>query len=99
MTVYIEKPAVNLREELAALKAKVTAGVAQQQFWFSGDGIETDFAMAKGWKPLHVFDAGSLQKEGTSDDYEVVYDGFVYTVSFNVAPTNGNDIGIIGVRT
>jgi hypothetical protein len=96
MTVYIEKPAVNLREELADLRNQPQ--YYQQQFWFAGDGTETDFAMAKGWKPLHVFNAGALQKEGSGDEYTVVYDGFIYTVSFNVAPTNGNDIGVIGVR-
>ena len=42
---------------------------------------------------------GRLQKEGSGDEYEVVYDGFTYTVSFNVAaPTSGNDIGVIGVK-
>lgn len=96
MTVYIEKPAVNLRETLADLANQPQ--YYQQQFWFAGDGSETDFAMAKGWKPLHVFNAGALQKEGSGDEYTVVYDGFIYTVSFNVAPTNGNDIGVIGMR-
>jgi hypothetical protein len=98
MTVYIEKPAQNLREELAALRAKVSAGLEQQQFWFSADGTGTDFVMARGWKPLHVFNAGALQKEGSGDEYTVTYDGFLYTVSFNVAPTSGNDVGVIGVR-
>ena len=96
MTVYIEKPAVNLREELTSLRNQ--GGYIQQQFWFAGDGAETDFAMPKGWKPLHVFNAGVLQKEGSGDEYTVNYDGFIYTVSFNVAPTSGNDIGVIGVR-
>ena len=96
MTIRVNKPAVNLREELASLRNQPQ--YYQQQFWFAGDGTETDFEMAKGWKPLHVFNAGALQKEGSGDEYTVVYDGFIYTVSFNVAPTNGNDIGVIGVR-
>lgn len=96
MTVYIEKPILNLREELASLRNQPR--YQEQQFWFSGDGSETDFEMANGWKPLHVFNAGALQKEGSSDEYTVIYDGFTYTVSFNVAPTNGNDIGVIGVK-
>ena len=69
----------------------------QQQFWFSGDASTTDFEMQAGWKPLHVFNAGSLQKEGSGDEYEVTFDGHLYTVSFNVAPGSGNDIGVIGV--
>jgi|TARA_R110000782_G_scaffold97586_1_gene182547 hypothetical protein len=96
MTVLIEKPSFRLRDELTALKDQPR--YYQQQFWFSGDGTETDFAMPAGWEPLHVFDAGALQKEGSGDEYEVVYDGFIYTVSFNTAPTNGNDIGVIGVK-
>lgn len=95
MTVYISADAKNLREELASLRNQ--GGYTQQQFWFAGDGSETDFAMPEGWKPLHVFNAGALQKEGSGDEYEVVYDGFIYTVSFNTAPTSGNDIGVIGV--
>lgn len=95
MTVYIEKPAVNLREELADLRNQPQ--YQQQQFWFTGNGSTTDFAMERGWKPLHVFKAGALQKEGSGDEYTVDYDGFIYTVSFNTAPASGNDIGVIGV--
>ena len=97
MSVTVTKPAINLREKLAELSA--SAKYSQYQFWFVGDGTETDFAMARGWKPLHVFNAGALQKEGTGDEYTVSYDGFIYTVSFNVAPTNLNDIGVIAERT
>ena len=96
MTVLVSKPAINIRDQLAEIKAQ--QGYKEQTFWFTGDASETDFAMPRGWQPLHVFDGGSLQKEGSSDDYEVVYDGFIYTVSFAVAPANTNNIGIIGVR-
>jgi hypothetical protein len=96
MSVTISKPAINIREQLTELKA--TQGYEERQFWFVGDATETNFAMPRGWQPLHVFDGGSLQKEGSGDDYEVVYDGFIYTVSFSTAPANLNNIGIIGVR-
>ena len=96
MTVTISKPPINLREQLTELKA--TQGYEERTFWFTGDATETDFAMPRGWQPLHVFDGGSLQKEGSGDDYEVTYDGFIYTVSFAVAPANLNNIGIIRVR-
>ena len=65
---------------------------------YTSDGTDVAFTMPKGWKPLHVYDDGALQKEGSGDDYEVTYDGFIYTVSFAVAPANLNNIGIIGVR-
>jgi len=95
MTVKITKPAINLREKLSELDN--TVEYTQQQFWFTGDGTETDFSMPIGWKPLHVFNAGALQKEGSGDDYTVSVASGTYTVSFAVAPTNGNDIGVIGV--
>lgn len=97
MTVSVSKPSFNLREKLTALANPPR--YSQQQFWFAGDASETDFALPRGWEPLHVFDAGSLQKEGDADDYTVTYDGFIYTVSFAVAPADGNDIGIIGERS
>ena len=96
MTVRINKPALNLREELTDLRNQPQ--YTQEVFWFSGDASETDFALGRGWKPKFVYDAGALQKEGSGDDYTVSYDGFTYTVSFNVAPTSGNDIGVIGVK-
>lgn len=97
MTVYIEKPAQNLREELAALRAKVTAGLEQQDFWFSGDSSTTTFALPRGWKPKFVYVAGSLYRPGTGEDYTVSYDGFIYSVVMAVAPA-AVDVGIICVR-
>jgi len=96
MTVYIEKPAVNLRSELADLRNQPR--YVQEVFWFFGDASETDFALANGWRPKFVYDAGALQKEGSGDDYEVSFDGFTYTVVFSTAPANGNDVGIIAER-
>jgi hypothetical protein len=95
MTVKITKPAINLRGELADLRNPPQ--YSQQQFWFAGDAVVTDFALPNGWKPLHVFNAGSFQKEGATDEYEVTNTGMTYTVSFAVAPASGNDIGVIGV--
>lgn len=60
MTVPITKPALNLREELAALRAKVAAGVAQEAFWLSGDGATTTFALPRGWKPKFAYVDGAL---------------------------------------
>ena len=96
MTVLYEKPAINLREELADLRNQPR--YVQEVFWFSGDASETDFALERGWKPKLVYDAGALQKEGSGDDYTVSYDGFIYTVVFGTAPGSGNDVGIISER-
>jgi hypothetical protein len=97
MTVYVEKPELNLREELAALRAKVAAGVAQEAFWFSGTGAQTAFVLKRGWKPKFVYVDGALRRPGTGEDYTVGYDGFIYTVNFAVAPA-AVDVGVICVR-
>ena len=97
MTVNISKPEQNLREELAALRAKVAAGVAQEAFWFSGDGATTTFALPRGWKPKLAFVSGALKRPGTGEDYTVSYDGFIYSLVFAVAPATV-DVGVICVR-
>jgi hypothetical protein len=94
MTVNVTAPAINLREELK----KGAPVYEQQQFWFTGDASETDFSLPVGWKPLHVFDTGLLVKEGASDEYTVSNDGYVYTVTFAVAPGSGDDVCIVGVK-
>lgn len=96
MAVNVSKPAMNLREELAALRAQVRAS-AQEAFWFSGDGSETDFALPRGWKPKFVYVDGLLKRPGAAEDYQVQFDGFIYTVAMAVAPATV-DVGIIAVR-
>jgi hypothetical protein len=97
MTVHIEKEAQNLREELAALRARVAVGVAQEAFWFSGTGAQTAFALPSGWKPRFVYVDGALRRPGTGEDYTVSVDGFIHTVKFAVAPATV-DVGLICVR-
>ena len=97
MTVYIEKEAQNLRVELAALRARVAMGMAQEAFWFSGDGATTSFALQRGWKPKFVYVDGALKRPGTGEDYTVSFDGFIHTVTFAVAPATV-DVGVICVR-
>ena len=54
--------------------------------------------MPKGWKPLHVYEDGSLQREGSAYDYTVEYDGFSYIVKETVAPVAPYSTTVIGVR-
>lgn len=96
MTVIVEKAAVNLREELAALRAKVAQSYKQEPFWFAGNGSTTTFALARGWKPKFVYVDGALKREGSTEDYTVTYDGFIYSVVFAVAPATV-DVGVISV--
>ena len=97
MTVTITKPALNLREELAELRARVALGVAQEAFWFSGDGATTRFDLARGWKPKFIYVDGALKRPGSGEDYTVSHDGFIYTLIFSVAP-DAVDVGVICVR-
>lgn len=97
MTVTITKPAVNLREELAALRARIAADVAQEAFWFSGTGAQTSFTLPRGWKPKFIYVDGVLRRPGTGEDYTVNYDGFIYSLVFAVAPA-AVDVGVICMR-
>ena len=54
--------------------------------------------MPKGWKPLHVYEDGALQREGSAYDYTVEYDGFNYIVKETVAPVAPYSTTVIGVR-
>ena len=97
MTVNISTTEQNLRGELAALRAKVAAGVAQEAFWFSGDGATTTFGLPRGWKPKFTYVSGALKRPGTREDYTVSCDGFIYSLVFAVAPATV-DVGVICVR-
>lgn len=95
MTVYIEKPEINLREALASAAGSPTPPV--ETFWFSGDSTKTDFPLPRGWKPTAVYADGLLKRPGSAEDYTVAFDGFIYTVSFAVAPA-AVDVALVAAR-
>ena len=64
---------------------------------YPSDGTDVAFTMPKGWKPLHVYDDGVLQREGSAEDYEVTFDGFNYYVKPTVANPGARNT-VIGVR-
>ena len=64
---------------------------------YPSDGTDVAFTMPKGWKPLHVYDDGVLQREGSAEDYEVTFDGFNYYVKPTVANPSARNT-VIGVR-
>lgn len=69
-----------------------------EPFWELGDGSETTFQVAKNYKPVQVFNAGLLVKDGDTDEYTVTYDEGYYYVVFAVAPSSSNDICIMATR-
>ena len=64
---------------------------------YTSDGTGVAFPMPKGWKPLHVYEDGVLQREGSAEDYEVTFDGFNYYVKPTVANPGARNT-VIGVR-
>lgn len=65
---------------------------------FESDGTDVVHYLPKGWKPKDIFEDGLLQREGANNDYEVIYDGFVYYVKPTVAPGPATETCIVGVR-
>ena len=51
-----------------------------------------------GWKSKFVYVDGALKRPGTGDDYTISFDGFIYTLTFAVAPA-AVDVGMISFLT
>lgn len=95
MTTLFTKPALLLRPLFArmlGLEQRQNAGPASMFTLeeFDGNGATTAFDSRSGFKPYQVFDAGILQREGSSEDYTLGFDGFIWTVTFAVAPAVGD---------
>ena len=99
MTVYIEKPAVNLREELASLRNQ--GGYQEQQFYFDGlvtNGTfdtDTNWTKGTGW----TISGGVATKVG-ADNTSIYQDldtniGSSYLLSFTVVADGGTLRSII----
>ena len=58
----------------------------------NGDVIHT---MPLGWKPLHVYEDGLIQREGDANDYTVVKTGDSYSVKPSVAPSASTQTCVI----
>ena len=82
MTVAITKDPTNLREQLGQQKPPRR----RTTFPFTGNGSVTSFALPLGWYPTTVYSAGLRKREGVANDYTLTSDGFVWTVTFAVAP-------------
>jgi hypothetical protein len=102
MTVTTTKDALDLREVAARVAGldkrtnDLPSGLFYQQNE-TGDTSTVAFAVPKGWKPLQVFEAGLLQREGSGEDYTMATDGFVWTVTFAVAPA-AVDVTFLNMR-
>lgn len=93
----LEKDGLSLRGEVEALRQQVFA-LSQRRMpeaiSFSGDGSETEFTLPEGKTPWQVFHENDYQIEGSGDDYTTSFDGFVWIVTFVVAPGAGTEIRV-----
>jgi len=84
----LEKPEINLREELAKQPER---SFIPEQFWFTGDSSETDFDLPSGYDVWAVYNStGMLRQEGSSNHYTVEDNGIYKTVVFSAAPSASN---------
>jgi len=103
MAVYIEKPAVNLREELASLRNQ--GGYSEQQFYFDGlvtngdFAADTDWTKGAGWtisggQALFTSAAGTTSSLSQTID---VLPNTKYAVSWNVVSNSivGNELYLV----
>jgi len=105
MTVYIEKPSVNLREELASLRNQ--GGYQEQQFWFENAVTNGTFDTATtGWTAGNsatlTLSTNALKVEYNAVDNPFAYQGITtvigatYILSFEVVGlTAGEDLRVI----
>ena len=97
MTVYIEKPAVNLREELASLRNQ--GGYQEQQFYFDGlvtNGTfdtDTDWTKGTGW----TISGGVANKSTGASSYLFQTSSFplgkTYSFRFTVSGRTAGNVG------
>ena len=91
MSDGLNRPALGIKQAYERVKSMLNRMPPRRKlFWFTGDGVETDFILTEGYEPYQVFDAGSLQKEGSSDEYTVTGNYRIKTIVFAVAPAAGD---------
>ena len=59
---------------------------------------EVIHSLPLGWKPLHVYEDGMIQREGDAHDYTVVKTGGAYVIKPTVAPSATTETYIIAER-
>ena len=87
--MQIKKPAINLRERIAFLEAKVARlerdAKEQETFIFEPSASATTITLKQGWQPIRSYTNGVRDAEGSAYDYLVTFDGYLYTLTYAVA--------------
>lgn len=94
MTSNVTQDAIQLRGAIPLNTRPKRGAALLPPIVQDGTGSQTVFTLPQGQKPYAVFNGGSLQVEGASDDYVAAFDGFIWTVTFAVAPANGSSVAI-----
>lgn len=93
----ITLPALGLRTELAR-RRNGSAPKQRQVFDFDAATSQVDFALPVGWVAIEIMSAGASKREGSTKDYTRLFDGFVETIRFAVAPGNAVWVQIVAER-
>lgn len=95
----IYMPALTLREELKRKdEARAALGRVPWVIWFDAIAAQTVFPLPKGTRPLAVYSANILRREGTGRWYTVTDDGYQKAVKAAIAPGAGTEIAVMVVR-
>jgi hypothetical protein len=92
------QPSIALRDEL---RREYEASRAEMRtprpYWFTADGVNTDFTLPFGVTPQDVHCQGLVMRD-LGHDYITTTDGYRWTVGFVTAPSNNYNIRITGVK-
>ena len=97
-TVYYVAPNSFIQVGVRNFAAGTTVSIDNVSVFEVDANNDVIYSMPTGWKPKDIFEDGLLQREGSGDDYEVIYDGFTYKVKPTVAPTASTQTTVIGVK-
>ena len=84
--VDITIPAISLRNEVLKIGNKTDQKLPLKPFEYDAVASQVDFPIPAGFVPIRVAVAGVIKREGSTKDYTLLHDGFIWTVRFAVAP-------------
>ena len=84
--------------QIAGIYGSGTVTVDNVQVFEVDENDNVIQSLPLGWKPLHVYEDGLLQREGTNHDYTVVKTGGAYAIKPAVQPTGSTETCVIAER-
>ena len=84
--------------EILAINNGITAVLDNIQVFEVDENNNVIHSVPLGFKPVHVYEDGLLQREGDNHDYTVIDTGFGYQIKPTVAPTGATETCVIAER-